>query len=373
MAKELSFFEELQSQIEENVQGVHVATLSDSEIAKTSEWIGTPALDLNRILSGNIHKGIPTRTLCSIVGPEHTFKSSFMVLCMAAAQKQGFTPVILDTEHGCDLDFCKRWGMDPDNAKILYTPWVHNVMATLAQLKDIATRHSQQKLIIGLDSAGGLDLYKSYTNALADDIKADQGLLQKSIRSMLKLFLNVCIETNSIGIVTGHMYGSPSTVPMPDQVGGGKAMRLFPNLMISLKKEKLKDGKKDIIGNLITATTLKNRVYPPFQQASVEIDFQKGINKYAGILTVLEKSGLVTKEGNSYFCGETKLGGSYDKAEASLVNFPALLDDLNKWLETTGYSTINPEVVLAAEKIEAVDAGTTKEEETPKRGRKKNV
>jgi RecA/RadA recombinase len=53
---------------------------------------------LNRILSGSLFKGIPEKTMTMLVGPEASFKSSFMCLSMANAQSMGYTPVIIDTE-----------------------------------------------------------------------------------------------------------------------------------------------------------------------------------------------------------------------------------------------------------------------------------
>jgi hypothetical protein len=45
-----------------------------------------------------LFKGIPEKTMTLLVGPEASFKSSFMALTMANAQKSGFLPVIFDTE-----------------------------------------------------------------------------------------------------------------------------------------------------------------------------------------------------------------------------------------------------------------------------------
>ena len=324
--------EKIQKQISKNVKGIHVSILSKSTIADSTDYVKTPSLDLNRILSGDIYKGIPNRTLVSLVGPEHCMKSSLMILLMVEAQKKGYSPVIIDTERGCSSEFCKRWGLDRENCLYIYTPFVNKVKTILAQLKDL----DASKMIIGLDSAGGLDSEKTYTDALKDDPKADQGLLQKSIRSMLKLFLNLCIIGDSIGIVTGHMYGKPGLFAT-EEVGGGKAMKLFPNIMIKLNKKPIKVG-TEITGTEIKAITMKNREYPPFQQAKISIDYIKGINPYAGLLEILEKAELIKKEGNTYHYGEEKLG-FYNKASERLEKYPELLDELNVWLKSTGYST----------------------------------
>jgi len=346
-------FDKLRQSIEKNVKGAHVSVLADSEIATGRFMLSTPALDLNRILSGSLNGGIPSRNLVAIVGPEHSFKSSFMVLCMANAQKLGYKPVIIDTEGGITDEFCQRWGLDAKNILYVYTPWIHEVKSVIAQIRE----SGEQGYVIGIDSVGGLDRYKSFTDAVGGVPKADQGLLQKEIRSTLKLLLNVCIAQNSVSIACGHYYGMPSSVPMPDQIGGGKAMKLFPSILISLRKEYLKDGdnKGDpIIGNRITATTLKNRMYPPFQQAKIDIDYKTGIDKYAGIMDLAVEAGIIKKGGAWYTYGDDKIQGEL-AAQKWLPKIPGLVEKLDKWLENTGYSTISMEVKEAEALIQEAE------------------
>lgn len=339
----LSFFDKLQKNIDKNVTGVHASVMSRSKIATDKFSIGTPCKDLNRVLSGSLNGGIQSRNLVAIVGPEHTMKSSFMVLCMVNAQKQGYKPVIIDTEGGCDAAFCKRWGLDTDNIFYIYTPWISEVKSILAQIKETG----DEKLVIGLDSVGGLERLKSYNDALDGKPKADQGLLQKEIRSLLKLYLNICINQNCIGITTGHYYGKPSKVPMPDQIGGGKAMKLFPSVIISLKKEVMTDGDSGpVIGNKITATTLKNRMYPPFQTSTVMIDYKDGVRSFAGIVDIGVDAGLIEKKGSWYSYKDEKLGQGVLNATKALEGdgFDQLLVDMDSWLATTGYSSVSSEV-----------------------------
>ena len=345
------FFEKLQAGINKNVKGVHASMMAESAIATEYYWVKTPALDLNRALSGSTQRGIQSRNLVGIVGPEHTFKSSFMILCMVEAVKQGKKAVILDTEGGLKKDFCARWGLDLDNVFYVYTPFVDEVRSVLGQIRETG----ETDLIIGLDSVGGLDRQKQFDDAAKGEMKADQGLLQKEIRSMLKLFLNICIAQNSIGIATGHMYGSPTTgVPMPDQIGGGKAMRLFPSILINLYKQPIyefpsKKGKErgKIVGTEIHASTLKNRMYPPFQTATVKMNYQEGIQPYAGLLDLAINANLIEQNGAWYsYKGEKRQGA--ENAE-ELVQVEDILDELDSWLEKTGYSTVSEEIQQAEE------------------------
>ena len=152
--------------------------------------------------------------------------------------------------------------------------------------------------------------------------------------------MNVCINQNSIGIATGHYYGKPAHVPTPDQIGGGKAMKLFPSIIISLKKEPLKESKTSpIIGNIITATTLKNRSYPPYQTSKVMIDYKDGVNSYAGIVDLGVDAGFIEKNGAWYSYKGERLGQGMMNSTKALGtgNFDDLLISIDKWLENTGY------------------------------------
>jgi recombination protein RecA len=349
------FFESLQKKINKNVKGVHASVMSESPIATDRFSVMTPCLDLNRILSGSLRSGIKSRNLMGIIGPEHTMKSSFMVLCMVNAQKQGYKPIIIDTEGGCDGDFCKRWGLDIDNVYYVYTPWIDEVMPILAQIKETG----EEKLVIGLDSVGGLQRYKAYEDALGGSIKQDQGLLQKDIKAMLKLYLNICINQNSIGICTGHYYGDPNDKYTPEKIGGGNAMRLLPSILVTLKKHALyefpnKKGKErgEIIGNEIKASTIKNRGYPPFQDATVMIDFQDGVKTHAGLLDLAIEADIVQQNGAWYSMSGERLGQGRLNAIDAIEKVDGFLDKLDEWLENTGYSTYNEETEKAEQMIE---------------------
>lgn len=343
----------IKTQLEKKVKGVHISVMSESKLCDTTTYIKTPSLDLNRILSGSLFKGLPAGQLTAIVGEEHSMKTSFMCLCMAEALKNGLTPVIIDTEGGVKKEFAERWGLDLSKVLYVYTPWISKIQTVLAALKE----SGDTKMIIGLDSIGGIEKYGSYESALDGDPKSDQGQLQRQIRVMLKLFLNICIEQETIGIVTAHLYSRPGIIPMPDQIGGGKAVRLFPSILIQLKKEKLFDGitkDKKTIGSIIKATTIKNRIYPPFQDAVVSIDYIKGIDPYAGILDLGVTAGLIEKAGSWYSYKGERLGQGSENANKVLPKFPRLLEDINKWLEHTKYSSINELVKQAEEAIDDI-------------------
>ena len=344
----------LKKRIEKNVKGVHVSVLADSDIAAERDWIQSPCYDLNRIISGSFYKGIPNKIVVGIVGPEASMKSSFMVLCMVEAQKKGYTPIIVDTEGGINDTFCTRWGLDIEKCLYVYTPYVEDVTVLLGQLyHDEKLKTEPPRYIIGIDSAGNLNRKKALRDAKEGKHKQDQGLLQKDLKSMFRLLLALTIQQDSMAIVCGHLYGSPGTgLPMPDQVGGGKAMRYLPRILINLKKTHIKDeDTKQIIGTRLKAFTLKNFLYPPFQEATVDIDYRKGIDPFAGIVDMALNAGIIVANPPWYDVGGRKFNGKAALREY-LSTDDSILGQLEEWIGNTGYSTVNPELEEAAKLFE---------------------
>ena len=352
--------EDLKAAIEKKAKGTHVSILSQSEIATSKEFIPTPALDLNRIISGSLYKGFPNKTLSMFVGPEASGKSSFMCLCLAEAQRKGYTPVVIDTEGAWDEKFVTRWGLDPTNMLYVYTPWIDQVSVALAQIIE----SGDKKLAIALDSIGGLEVGKLLVDATSGDVKADQGRLQKDIKRMLKLFVNICKAQESIGFAAGHYYGSPSQYGAAEEIGGGKYVKLSADIVVSLKKYKKYENpnatgiaRGDVLGNEIKAITLKNRYYPPFNECVVDIDFTKGINSMAGILDIALDIGVISKAGSWYSMGEERLGQGMANVTQTINTDKKLKENICKKVEdhikTTGYSTVNEYIAEAEELLEA--------------------
>jgi RecA/RadA recombinase len=90
-------FQDVKDKLMKAATGSNIFILSETDQQK--DVISTKSHDLNRILSGSLYKTLPTRTLTFLVGPETSGKSSFMCLCLAAAQRIGYTPVVFDAEQ----------------------------------------------------------------------------------------------------------------------------------------------------------------------------------------------------------------------------------------------------------------------------------
>jgi len=275
-------------------------------------------------------------------------KSSIMALMLASAQKEGFLPVVIDAEGAWTKDFVTRWGIDDTNILKLKSMWVGDIMVNLTEW----INNGYERMAIAIDSIGALDVKKVLTDGEKGDVKADQGRLQKDIKRMLKLIVNLCKNHDCICFSAGHYYGNPSGYGEPEMIGGGKYYRLSCDQIISLKKSNIfenpsgasRAAKGKIIGNKIKAATLKNRYHPPFQEAVIEIDYQNGVNSLAGIIDLAMELGMITKSGAWYVCPSLGLN---EQGAVKLMNalktkdLAPMLKQINDHLSTTGYSSVN--------------------------------
>jgi hypothetical protein len=62
VAKKTNSLAALKDRLSKAAKGVHISVMSDSKIAERNEFVETPSYDLNRILSGDLRKGLPRKT-----------------------------------------------------------------------------------------------------------------------------------------------------------------------------------------------------------------------------------------------------------------------------------------------------------------------
>lgn len=341
-------FEEMQEKMKKQSKGKLEFFKAEEE--KTTVF-NTNTYDLNRIISGSLFNSVKSRTHTLIVGPEASGKSSFMALNLAAAQKQGFIPLIIDCEGAFDQEFMERWGIDTTRVLIIRSMFVDEITQELTNLIE----DKFQNLAIAFDSIGALEQLKLLADGKKNDIKADQGGLQKKIKRMLKLLVHICKRQNSMAISAGHYHGNPNSYGNADEIGGGKYLKLSADVTILLKKSPLYENpagvtlkeKGAIIGNQITAGTIKNRFYPAFLEGVLEINFKDGVNEMAGLVKVAIELGLIEKGGAWFTCeilGIKSQGIKKLYIDIEDVGNKRLLDAIEERLKTTGYSSVSDEL-----------------------------
>lgn len=127
----------------------------------------------------------------------------------------------------------------------------------------------------------------------------------------------------------GVMFGNPETTT------GGQALKFYSSVRIEIRRmAQIKQGEA-IVGNRVKAKIVKNKVAAPFKVAEFDIMFSEGGISYTGdLLDTAAALNVVTKSGNTFSFGETKLGVGRENAKKFLADNPKIGKDIEKALRT---------------------------------------
>jgi len=109
----------------------------------------------------------------------------------------------------------------------------------------------------------------------------------------------------NVGLVcTNHTYASQDMCDPDDKISGGQGFIYASSIVVAMKKMKLKedeDGNKitDVMGIRAGGKVMKTRYAKPFEGVQVKIPYTTGMSPYSGLTDLIEKKGLLKKEGNS--------------------------------------------------------------------------
>jgi hypothetical protein len=89
-----------------------------------------------------------------------------------------------------------------------------------------------------------------------------------------------------------------------DKISGGQGFIYASSIVVAMKKMKLKedeDGNKvsDVNGIRAGCKVMKTRYAKPFEGVQVKIPYTTGMSPYSGLTDLIEKKGLLKREGNS--------------------------------------------------------------------------
>jgi hypothetical protein len=158
------------------------------------------------------------------------------------------------------------------------------------------------QVIIGIDSLDMLSTEQELEHFEKGDNSSDQGLRAKQLKQMLRQFVQAIKDLNVAMVVTGQVYRAKQ-----EQILQGEgvwivneAIRYALSQITLLKKLKLKDKEKEILGFRMIAEGFKTRFTKPFQTVEVEVPYDTGIDPLSGLKDCLVGLGVLEKAGNRW-------------------------------------------------------------------------
>lgn len=333
--------------------------LSENALCNVDTWYDTGCYALNAIVSGRLKDGgIPKGRITIFAGPSQTGKTLLVNKILGIAQKKGIIPVIFDTEFAIDKTTTAGVGLDPDKTKYVPVYTIENARNQISTFLDsIVENNLQGKFIISLDSLGNLAGSKEVTDVEKDKSAADMGTRAKGLKSMLRLLTYKAGRAGVPILMTNHTYSDPASLYpslVQNQSGGSGPLYMASVIVQLAKKNEKQESEEEAIlpeaknysGVTLRALTVKNRFVPPFLEASINLNYLTGLDKYSGLLEMAVNHGLIVQTGSTYTKPDgTKLG--YAKNFTKDPKFyEELIPLLDKKLETAyKYGNVSGEAV----------------------------
>lgn len=289
-----------------------------------------PRVDVEVIPTGSISLdlalgvgGIPRGRIIEIFGPEASGKTTLALHIIASAQAKKGKAAFIDAEHALDPEYAKRIGVKIDD---LFISQPDNGEEALNIMEQLVRTGSLDVIVV--DSVAALTPKAEIEGEMgAQHIGLQARLMSQALRKITAIAAKTktaIIFINQIRMQVGVMFGNPETTP------GGRALKFYASVRIDIRRTaQIKKG-DEIIGSRVKVKIVKNKVAPPFKGAEFDIYYNEGISKETDLINTGLKYNIVTKTGNNYFFGETKLGLGLENARLFLKENPELAKKIDR-------------------------------------------
>ena len=260
-----------------------------------ADFIDTGSHIFNALVSGSIYGGVPSNKITAIAGESSTGKTFF---CLGIVQhfldsNPDAGVIYFESESAISKQMIEDRGIASDRMLIVPVATIEQFRTQACKILDNYVdqpEENRQPLMFVLDSLGMLSTEKEIADVAADKQVRDmtKSQLIKGAFRVLTLKLG---KANVPMLVTNHTYDViGSYVPMKE-MGGGSGLKYASSTIIYLSKKKEKDG-TEVVGNIIKCKTQKSRLTKENSQVETRLYYDKGLDRYYGLLELGEKGGL---------------------------------------------------------------------------------
>ena len=276
----------------------------------TAGFIDTGSYIFNALLSGSIYGGIPNNKITAIAGETSTGKTFF---CLGMVQhflesNPDAGVIYFESESAISKQMIEDRGIDSNRMLLVPVTTVQEFRLQAIKILDKyneQTAKERKPLMFVLDSLGMLSTSKEVEDSEAGKETRDMTRAQvvKSIFRVLTLKLG---KANVPLIVTNHTYDVVGAYIPTKEMGGGSGLKYAASTIVYLSKKKEKDG-KEVVGNIIKCKTAKSRLTKENSDVETRLYYDRGLDRYYGLLELGEKYGVFERKGNRIVVGESSV------------------------------------------------------------------
>ena len=302
------------SQIEKQFGKGSVMRLADGEVAEEIDVVSTGSLGLDIALGIG---GLPRGRVVEIYGPESSGKTTLTLQVIAEMQKLGGTCAFIDAEHALDTQYAQKLGVRLEDLLISQPDTGEQAL----EITDALVRSGSVDLIV-IDSVAALTPKAEIEGEMGDSLPGLQArLMSQALRKLtgtIKRTNCLVIFINQIRMKIGVMFGNPETTT------GGNALKFYSSVRLDIRRTgSIKKG-EEVVGSETKVKVVKNKVAPPFKQASFDILYGEGISREGEIIDLGVDCGVVEKSGAWYSYKGDRVGQGKDNSREFLREHPEI-------------------------------------------------
>lgn len=288
------------------------------------ESIPTGSISLDHALGIG---GIPRGRVTEVYGPESSGKTTLCLHIIAEAQKRAGIAAFIDTEHALDVNYAKRLGVDVNNLLLSQPEFGEQAL----EIVETLVRSGSIDVIV-IDSVAALTPRAEIEGEMGDPTMGVQARLMSQALRKLAAAINKSktsvIFTNQLRQKIGVMFGNPETTT------GGNALKFYASIRLDVRRiEAIKDGTA-VIGNRTRVKVVKNKVAPPFREASFDILYNEGISKLGDLIDLAIEHNVIQKSGSWFSYKEDRIGQGRDAVKKLLTENENLNKEIDQILRS---------------------------------------
>ena len=282
----------------------YASLVSDGvEAGDVEEFIDTGSYALNALLSGSINGGLPANKITAIAGESATGKTFFLMgMCKNFLDKNPDGGVIyFESESAITKQMVIDRGIDPERMVILPVTTVQEFRTQSLKVLDSYINQDtsmRRPLFLALDSLGMLSTTKEVEDTAEGKETRDMTRAQvlKAAFRVLTLKLG---KAKVPMVVTNHTYDVVGSMFPTKEMGGGSGLKYAASSIVYLSKRKEKEG-TEVVGNIIHCKNFKSRLTVENKMVDVRLTYNKGLDRYYGLLELAEKYKVFKKVATRY-------------------------------------------------------------------------
>lgn len=259
---------------------------------EVSEWIHSGNYLYNAALSGSLLKGFAGNRIHVVAGDPKTGKTFLLKNAIRNVQKQGYFPIIIESENAYSKDQLIAHGIDPNGCRITQMDTPNDVTVFIAQLcmglkASKAAKTDVPKFAIFIDSINGLMSDKVMQDAEAGKIKVDMGNQAKELKLMFNFASTKLAKFDIPMFCAAHVYEATNekTSQRERTTSGGMGSVYFGSTITSLsKKHEWDDVAKEKSGIIVNAEMVETRFARSGKRIQLYLRFNTGMNEFMGLL-----------------------------------------------------------------------------------------